>query len=232
MKRKGILLLSMLLILVFSSIASAEVDEDVDEFEEEEYRYVIEDGVEFFYEKNGAKGVFISNIIANDSHSNITYLKYETIWKDGPNDDFNDSIEKKFDSKKPFAPGKWDEYPDVECTDSSADLLPSNSQYLHRLTVTLSNGKQFSSNWEKHYVTNFAVTDDGIDVISDPEKTSHLFPPKDWNKYFRHVPRTSDIGYVEEADEGYDEKADEKTDEESDEVPGEANRTVIKEKIS
>ena len=192
MQIKKIVLGSLLALLpLFSgSTASAEVDEwGIN------HSYVREDGVEFEYSYMSSqtmKGFSISDIIANDSHSNIVYMKYEAIWQGAPKgeNDFNETFENHYTGDyAPFRPGEWQGYSESTSVDPKSNPLPSPSQYRYRITVTLDNGKQFVSNWERRYDTNFVIRDNGIVPVHEYDKSSHLFPETDWSKYFQNVER-------------------------------------------
>ena len=190
MKFKGIILAMMLLLLPLSSTASAEVDEwGIN------HTYVREDGVEFEYSDMGygqiMKGFCMGDLIVNDSHSKVTYMKFESIWQGGPADDldFNESFENYYTDDYPFLPGSWQQYSQSQSINTQDGTLPTASQYRYRITVKLADGSYFVSNWERRYDTNFAIRDNGIVPIHEYDKTSHLFPPTDWSKYFQNVPR-------------------------------------------
>ena len=110
----------------------------------------------------------MSDIIANDSHSNITYMKFECVWQGHPDDsDFNETFENNYTEDNIFSPGTWISYSGAQslAIENNKNPLPTSGNYRCRLTIDLANGRHFVSNWERRYDTNFAIRDNGIVAI-------------------------------------------------------------------
>ena len=191
MKAKKLILSLMFLLLPIFSTASAEVDEwGID------HTYVREDGVEFEYSDFGygqrMKGFSMCDLIVNDSHSNVTYMKFESVWQGHPDDiSFNEKVEYNYTDENPFLSGSYVSESGSQsiAIENNKNPLPIPGHYRCRITVDLANGSHFVSNWERRYDTNFAIRDNGIVAIHEYDKTDHRCPEVNWDKYFQNVPR-------------------------------------------